>query len=236
MLYEAQDIFSFAEMLNSYSMSGEIRFQEKFKELEEYLITIIEDNHTNIMKEIKMDDKLSLSEAKAKEYFKNSAYEIIRSLKSKYEENCLYLCVPFLNLCQIIDKTKADLLSAYEKLNTNILEDYLNPNSKKISHDGEKTDKKYRKGKTKIPKKALLILKNWLTEHFNDPYPNFKEKQRLSAESGITLKQVQNWFTNARGRIWRKTCNQDKFLSLVEGRLLENEKRNTEILNQDPFI
>ena len=47
-----------------------------------------------------------------------------------------------------------------------------------------------RKGKKIIPKKALSILKNWITGHFNDPYPNHKEKLRLVSETGITLTQV----------------------------------------------
>lgn len=50
--------------------------------------------------------------------------------------------------------------------------------------------RKGRKGKNKIPRRALLILKNWLTEHFNDPYPNTQEKLRLARDTGITLKQV----------------------------------------------
>lgn len=50
--------------------------------------------------------------------------------------------------------------------------------------------RKSKKGKTKIPKRALLVLKNWLTEHFNDPYPSHHEKVRLSKEADVTLKQV----------------------------------------------
>jgi hypothetical protein len=33
-------------------------------------------------------------------------------------------------------------------------------------------------------------MKNWLTEHFHDPYPSHAEKVRLANEAGITLKQV----------------------------------------------
>lgn len=81
--------------------------------------------------------------------------------------------------------------------------------------------KKGKRGKTKIPKSALTTLKNWLTEHFQDPYPSHAEKIRLANEAGITLKQVQNWFTNARGRIWKKTYNNEKFSDQIETKLLE---------------
>jgi hypothetical protein len=84
--------------------------------------------------------------------------------------------------------------------------------------------KKFKKGKTKIPKKALTVLKNWLTEHFQDPYPSHAEKLRLATEAGISFKQVQNWFTNARGRIWRRTFNPEKFVSQIEEKLLDKDK------------
>jgi len=37
----------------------------------------------------------------------------------------------------------------------------------------------------------LTILKNWLTEHFQDPYPSHEEKLRLAEDAGITFKQVK---------------------------------------------
>ena len=50
--------------------------------------------------------------------------------------------------------------------------------------------KSNRRGKAKIGKKAVTVLKNWLAENFQDPYPSFQEKIRLSKEAGITVKQV----------------------------------------------
>ena len=47
-----------------------------------------------------------------------------------------------------------------------------------------------RKGKKSLPKRALSILKNWLTGHFNDPYPSCKEKLQLASETGISIKKV----------------------------------------------
>lgn len=49
-----------------------------------------------------------------------------------------------------------------------------------------------------FPKRAVLILKQWLNEHLDNPYPTYKEKEALSKESGLTKRQIQNWFTNAR--------------------------------------
>jgi hypothetical protein len=236
MLNEATDIFTVTEIMNNVAIESELKFHEKFKELEDYLSMIVEDQSSNQNKEIQMDDKLALAKAKAKEYFKNSAYEVIRSLKTKFEENGLHHLVSQGYLQMLIEKTKSDMMFAFKKVHTNILQSFSPISDTNKTPAEQKLAKKNKKGKTKIPKKALLILKNWLTEHFNDPYPSYKEKAKLANEAGITLKQVQNWFTNARGRIWRKTCNQEKFLNLIEEKLVENEKKKSEILSESYAI
>lgn len=49
-----------------------------------------------------------------------------------------------------------------------------------------------------FPKRAVAVLKSWLHDHLDNPYPTHKEKELLSKESGLTKRQIQNWFTNAR--------------------------------------
>jgi hypothetical protein len=39
-------------------------------------------------------------------------------------------------------------------------------------------------------KKAVVILKAWLKDHIENPYPGSKEKESLSKLSGLTVKQV----------------------------------------------
>lgn len=47
-------------------------------------------------------------------------------------------------------------------------------------------------------KRQVSILKNWLHRHIDNPYPSHKDKEALCRESGLSRKQIQNWFTNAR--------------------------------------
>jgi hypothetical protein len=49
-----------------------------------------------------------------------------------------------------------------------------------------------------FPKRAVVVLKNWLYDHMENPYPTDKEKVQLSKDSGLSKRQIQNWFTNAR--------------------------------------
>lgn len=71
---------------------------------------------------------------------------------------------------------------------------------------------------------AKNILKAWMfsPEHFIHPYPNEEEKEELATEAGIDVKQLSNWFTNARKRIWQPVLRQygvevKQFLSTGRG-------------------
>ena len=61
------------------------------------------------------------------------------------------------------------------------------------------------RSRRELPKHAVEILKAWLTspQHFHHPYPTPEDQQSLMAQTGIDKKQLKNWFTNARRRIWK---------------------------------
>jgi len=61
-----------------------------------------------------------------------------------------------------------------------------------------------RKRRGHLPEEATSLLKNWLWQHNSHPYPSEDEKQGLSNQTGLTLTQINNWFTNARRRILKK--------------------------------
>ncbi|EFC45999.1 predicted protein, partial [Naegleria gruberi] len=53
-----------------------------------------------------------------------------------------------------------------------------------------------------LPKEAVDSLLKWLFDNFSHPYPSDAEKDVLAEETNLTLTQVNNWFINARRRIW----------------------------------
>jgi len=61
------------------------------------------------------------------------------------------------------------------------------------------------KSRRELPAGAVATLKAWLLspEHFTHPYPTPQDQITLMKKTGIDKKQLKNWFTNARRRIWK---------------------------------
>jgi len=61
----------------------------------------------------------------------------------------------------------------------------------------------------KLPDWATTALKQWLFQHSSRPYPTEDEKSILIHQTGLTLVQINNWFSNARRRILKKHDKDD---------------------------
>ncbi|KAG7385263.1 hypothetical protein PHYBOEH_009106 [Phytophthora boehmeriae] len=90
----------------------------------------------------------------------------------------------------------------------------------------EKTRARRKKGTRRgtLHPEAKNVLKAWMfsPEHFAHPYPSEEEKEELANEAGIEVKQLSNWFTNARKRLWQPVLRQSgvevkNFLSTGRG-------------------
>lgn len=76
---------------------------------------------------------------------------------------------------------------------TNIKMSSINSNS------AESTPAPKRGGK--LPKHITDMLKSWLLEHAEHPYPTEDEKLDFCDRTGLDICQISNWFVNARRRI-----------------------------------
>ncbi|MQL91906.1 hypothetical protein Taro_024513 [Colocasia esculenta] len=54
----------------------------------------------------------------------------------------------------------------------------------------------------KLPGDTTSVLKSWWQSHSKWPYPTEDDKARLVQETGLQLKQINNWFINQRKRNW----------------------------------
>lgn len=53
----------------------------------------------------------------------------------------------------------------------------------------------------RIPERSIKVLKSWLEQNQDDPYPSQEEKKLLSASTGLSMKQITNWFINKRCKL-----------------------------------
>ncbi|KAJ5682838.1 hypothetical protein N7462_006003 [Penicillium macrosclerotiorum] len=66
---------------------------------------------------------------------------------------------------------------------------------------GDESDSRSRKNSSsRFPRKAVNILKNWLRDHNENPYPTETEKDELKQNTGLSRIQISNWLANARRR------------------------------------
>jgi hypothetical protein len=73
------------------------------------------------------------------------------------------------------------------------------------------------------------VLEDWLfdVDHVLHPYPDDDEKDMLGRQSGLSRRQIDNWFVNARKRKW-----QPLFRYLQEQHIVESGAQLTERIGQ----
>lgn len=52
----------------------------------------------------------------------------------------------------------------------------------------------------RFPRAAVKILKDWMVEHQDHPYPTDEEKEILGQQTGLSMGQISNWMANTRRR------------------------------------
>jgi Homeobox KN domain/Tc5 transposase DNA-binding domain len=57
-----------------------------------------------------------------------------------------------------------------------------------------------RKTGTRLGRPAVKILKDWMEQHRDHPYPTEEEKEELRIRTGLKLNQISNWLANTRRR------------------------------------
>jgi len=76
-----------------------------------------------------------------------------------------------------------------------------------------------------LPKESTALLKQWLLSHMLLPYPGNEEKLALCRATNLDMAQINNWFINARVRIWKPLVQKvfDKYEPVLK-KQAEDEK------------
>jgi len=68
-----------------------------------------------------------------------------------------------------------------------------------------------------LPRDATSYMKEWLYSHRDNPYPTQEEKDVISKETQLSMKQINNWFINARRRYLKRTKEKRKKRKSLSG-------------------
>ncbi|KAH7396637.1 hypothetical protein DE146DRAFT_657288 [Phaeosphaeria sp. MPI-PUGE-AT-0046c] len=52
----------------------------------------------------------------------------------------------------------------------------------------------------RFPRPAVKLLKDWMLQHIDHPYPTEEEKEQLKQQTGLSISQLSNWMANTRRR------------------------------------
>lgn len=90
--------------------------------------------------------------------------------------------------------------SLMERVRQELKHELKNGYKEKIVDVREEILRKRRAGK--LPVDTTSTLKAWWQSHAKWPYPTEDDKAKLVQETGLQLKQINNWFINQRKRNW----------------------------------
>ncbi|XP_062159321.1 homeobox protein knotted-1-like 3 isoform X2 [Alnus glutinosa] len=90
--------------------------------------------------------------------------------------------------------------SLMERVRQELKQELKQGYKEKIVDVREEILRKRRAGK--LPGDTTSLLKAWWQSHSKWPYPTEEDKARLVQETGLQLKQINNWFINQRKRNW----------------------------------
>ena len=68
----------------------------------------------------------------------------------------------------------------------------------KFAHEDKDTNKK--KGGLRFSRAVIKIMREWMEDHADHPYPSEEEKDILKNKTGLKGTQISNWLANARRR------------------------------------
>lgn len=55
-----------------------------------------------------------------------------------------------------------------------------------------------------FPLAKRKILQKWFEKNMKNPYPSLQQKKELADEAGLSVEQVNTWFTNTRRKYKKK--------------------------------
>lgn len=91
---------------------------------------------------------------------------------------------------------------------SNITSNFNTTAAKNKANANNNKGRNHQKKRGIFPKQATNIMRAWLFQNLQHPYPTEEQKKQLASQTGLTILQVNNWFINARRRIVQPMIDQ----------------------------
>ncbi|KAK4422135.1 Homeobox protein knotted-1-like 3 [Sesamum alatum] len=121
--------------------------------------------------------------------------------------------------------------SLMERVRQELKHELKNGYREKIVDIREEILRKRRAGK--LPGDTTSVLKAWWQSHSKWPYPTEEDKARLVQETGLQLKQINNWFINQRKRNWHTNPSSSSTAALKSKRKRCSSQKEKKLRRKD---
>lgn len=75
-----------------------------------------------------------------------------------------------------------------------------------------------------FPTEKRRILQKWYEQNKLNPYPSLPQKKKLADEAGLTIEQVNTWFTNTRRKYKKKEIKLQEESEIIQTNTFGLEK------------
>jgi hypothetical protein len=140
---------------------------------------------------------------------------------------------------EFVNAVSSNIQTGVQKNQDELLNDSIQYETPHIKERAVKTKPKRTVAvKNQLPDYAVDIMNDWFDDHVNNPYPTLEQKEKIAQQGGITLKQVNAWFSNRRNRSQNTKPKRIKreFEKEIESLVNEISNENTLSNNKDMII
>jgi len=212
-------ILNYSERINK-------NFEEQSKALQEFAEKLLQTGNLKLNNDFIQDNHLTNTETQSHEWIRSLIMETISSLLTRLKHNSSYAFFTVKDLNQCFESVKFQITNIFQKLPRSSSFLHLSSGtSNEAPSNGQENLAKSQNNKSRIhfPKRVQKVLKDWLKNNMQNPYPSQEQKEMLAKEAGITSKQVQIWLSNRRTRMKNKKPKKANFSSQVEDTFLKHE-------------
>jgi hypothetical protein len=214
----------FKDKILNYSQIIDQNFETRLKDLHEFISDLFQVDNSPLVYMSDSENPNSPSKSPNMDDLKQSISEVVSSLENRLREHYFYRLLTIAEINQCFRAIKLQIANMLNSRWKKTLSD-RQADGPETERDGTQLKDFVRPSKSRLTfsKKAQTVLKAWLKQHMNDPYPNPQEKEDLAVEAGITPRQVQIWFSNKRTRMKNKKPKKASFSKQVQEQFLNKQ-------------